>query len=144
VEAHYHRETNLNKSAGKGNKINGVAEMTAQRTIARLRKEKIELLEANKNLLDNNVILSEENQRLKNIMKSDQETIEHLAKEKKACKQKCDLVIREKDAIILEKERRLQNIKDAHQYLDEMKWTRTVKAGFNGDLIVSFVGVHSQ
>lgn len=114
--------------------------MTAQRTIARLRKENAELLEANKQLLDNNVKLTEENQRLQRVMKSDQETIESLAKAKRECKQKCELVISEKDRIIAERDQRLQNVKSFYEHAYSMKWTKNVKQ-VEGGVVIKFEGL---
>jgi chromosome segregation ATPase len=91
--------------------------MTSQKTIERCRAKVKELEETNATLLHNNVVMAESNKKLReelarlNTMSDNQHTrILQLEKEKSDCKQKCEVVISEKDRIIQQKEQYIRNL----------------------------------
>ena len=94
-----------------------VQPMTSQKTIERCRVKVRELEEANATLLQNNTTMAESNKslreelkRLQELMQRDQSTIECLAKEKRECKQKCEIVISEKDKLLQAKEEYIKSL----------------------------------
>ena len=112
------------------------------KAITILQSRILELEEANRTLLVNNVKLAAENTRLSVMTDTQHTRILALDKEKTDCKLKCELVVGEKNRIIAEKEQRLQNIRNARQYLDEMTWTREIKHSFGAEVEIRFVGKH--
>lgn len=70
----------------------------------------LELEKANATLLDNNVKLAAENTRLSGIINNQQSNLQLLEREKTECKQKCEIIIREKDAELLKKEAYIKNL----------------------------------
>lgn len=70
----------------------------------------LELENANATLRDNNVKLAAENTRLSTTIKNQQSNLLLIEKEKTECKQKCELVIKEKDAELLKKEVYIKNL----------------------------------
>jgi len=100
--------------------------MTSQKTIERCRAKVKELEETNTTLLHNNVVMAESNKKLRQEIEELQaanerarknlsvqsEQITYLTKEKEACKQKCEMIVREKDQKLVEKERYIQSLHD--------------------------------
>ena len=116
-----------------------------QRIVAlQSRIQEIEI--ANKTLLQNNVVMAESNKKLRDenniLLARVSHTEEALAKtemERRNCKQKCEVIVSEKDRIIREKETRLANLKSVKEILDNAKWTRHVSDIPNGIEITNTV-----
>lgn len=91
--------------------------MTSQKTIERCRARVSELSLANKTLLDNNVILAAENTKLREEVKRISKRAEEVETQRRACVMKCETTISEKNRILQEKERYIQNLHDTVWHL---------------------------
>lgn len=96
--------------------------MTSQKTIERCRARVKELEEANKTLLDNNVILAEENTILRKKLNSQMRINAEIETERAQCAQKCRVALSEKDRILQDREQRLANCKPTFQHLKDAQW----------------------
>jgi predicted nuclease with TOPRIM domain len=105
--------------------------MTSQKTIerCRLRVKELEsananLIETNGTLLANNVTLNDRLQTIEkelkfmdNTVKNREQAFNKLQKEKDECKQKCEIVLSEKNRILQEKESYIRNLHDTIWHL---------------------------
>jgi hypothetical protein len=96
-----------------------------------------ELEEINKTLLDNNVKLAAENTRLVTISDNWHDKILALEKEKQSCKQKCDIVISEKDRKIRALEEYKAGCKTVFERLKGGSWTIQVKQNEDGTIALT-------
>ena len=92
------------------------------------------IFESNKILLHNNCVLAEENVRLREEIKSIQierdlqsKVNNDLIDQNKRCKQKCEIVVSEKDRLLQEKERRLAACKPVSAHLRNSNWTYRIE-----------------
>jgi hypothetical protein len=106
--------------------------MTSQKTIerCRLRVKELEdinssLVVANKTLLNNNVILAEENVKLRKELSVKNETVHTVEQQRQACVRKCELALAEKNAALYEAQRKAANTKT----LADVKWSLDNQTG---------------
>ena len=93
--------------------------MTSQKTIERCRARVKELEDANKTLLDNNVILSRENTQLRNELKMQRRVNAEIEEKRTECAQKCRVALSEKDEALQRAQRAAANTKT----LKDIKWS---------------------
>lgn len=93
-----------------------------------------ELEDANATLLTNNVQLASENVRLSRISKEKDENLIAAEKEKTECKQKCEVVISEKDRRIHVLEEYKANCKTVFERLKNGRWLYQVKQNQDGSI----------
>ena len=107
------------------------------KAIATFQSRILELEEANRTLLDNNVKLAAENTRLSAMTTNQHSRILALDKEKQDCKLKCELVVKEKDHKIRVLEEYKAGCKSIFERLKHGKWFYSVKQNpdFSIDII---------
>jgi transposase-like protein len=109
------------------------------------------LKEANTILLRNNVIISEENHKLRNEIKTLradadylQEKInslstarDELVKKNNICKQNCEIALSEKNRVIKEKEQYIANCRTTFERLRDGKWSYRIEQQSDGQIRIS-------
>ena len=96
--------------------------MTSQKTIEKCRAKVAELEKTNATLLHNNLVLSEENKKLRDENIRKDIVITETNRQRQECKTKCEIAISEKDRLLRAQQARLENCKPTYVHLKNAQW----------------------